>query len=354
MRIVEEWIGFVLEESERYQNLILNQKLNDAAGLGGAMGKLIRRGRGERPSGVLLTGPSGAGKHNVAWHILQALDEENFAPIFLSGEGLAEFGGDYPALAARLNALFDQFYDRGQSLCLVLEDPEASGLGRQLYAFLGMTLRAYQSYPAEDPALFLILIAAEQPPLPSMLRDELLFCPCALPNLARREAYLNERGKSIRYYVSLKRLAELSEGCSYAALGQLVDMLGFEIDSTDRAPDEETVLSCISYVRPAQKSDTPAPAAEVRAPAQAERENAVAEALHRLESVFADLAEKLTNLKLNTTVVQQTQQSVTDVLQKQEAAAPMEPDRKAIEDMKVRDLSTELFGQERLQVLLQN
>lgn len=341
MRKTEEWLAFLLEESERCQNMVLNRDLNDASGLGRALDRMIRQGRGSRPAGVLLTGPSGAGKHNAAWHVLQALNGEDYAPVFLSGESLSEFRGDYPAAAARLNALMDQFYDRGQGLCLVLEDPERCGFGRQLFSFLGVSLQAYQSYPPGDPGMFLILIADKQPAMPSLLRDQLLFCPCALPDLARREAYLTERGKSIRNYVSLKRLAELTEHCSYTALGQIADLLGFEIDATDRVPDEEAILRCVRQFVPA---------------AEPEKPDLVAEALRRLETVFAGLTETISGLKLGQPVQQSRTEAVMEKIatagQSQELGAM--PERESIEELAVSQLSRELFGNDRVQQLLQS
>ena len=70
MKTTKDWLNFHLKESESFQNLILTQNLNDASKLGGALGRMVSRGKTERPSGVLLTGPSGSGKHHAAYHIL--------------------------------------------------------------------------------------------------------------------------------------------------------------------------------------------------------------------------------------------------------------------------------------------
>ena len=341
MKTTEEWLGFLLKESERYDSIISSLPLNDVSGLGGAMRRIIRRERDERPDGVLLTGPSGVGKHNAAWHILQALEEENFIPVFLSGEDLAVFKGDYPALAERLNALLDRFYDEGHDLCLILEEPERSGLGKQIYSFLGMAVRTYRSYPAGDPSLFLILIAKKQPPLPSLLRDRLLYCPCELPDREKRAAYLAERGKMIRRFVSMERLAELSEGCSYAALGQIVDMLDFSIEATDRTPDEETMLRCIRQVTVQE---------------QPKGKDPVAEVLQRLETVFSGLKDTLSGIGPG------RQASETESAWEQEsppqktadAETKTEMDRQEVEDMPISALSTDLFTEDMLHALLEN
>ena len=61
MRKTEEWLEFLTKDSEQYQEIILNQTLNDASGLGDALAKMIHQGRAERYPGVLLTGPAGSG-----------------------------------------------------------------------------------------------------------------------------------------------------------------------------------------------------------------------------------------------------------------------------------------------------
>lgn len=339
MKPTEEWLDFLLKESEQYQNLILDLHLNDAAGVGGMLGQLIRRGRGYRPDGILLTGPTGSGKHNVAWHILQALDEEDCAPVFLTGEALAEFRGDYPALAERLNALLERFYDNKQNLCLVLDEPELGGLGAQLYSFLGMTVRAYQSDSAGAPYLYLILIAEKQPPLGSLLRDMLLLCPCVLPDLEARTAFLTEHGKAIRNIVSLKQIAELTKGCSFADLRQIVDMVDFRSQITGAAPDEEALRYMIRQV--SFEDSKP-------------QEDPVAEALHRLEGVFTELKDALAKLDFSAIGESKSVKVEEVVVKPQINTEGVVPDQKSVEEMPVRRLSAELFGEDVVQALLAN
>lgn len=346
MKNTKEWLEFLTAESELYQDIVLKQRLNDVTGLGGALSQMIRRGRSERYPGVLLTGPAGSGKHNAAWHIIQTLNEENAAPVFLTGEDLNEFAGDFSELTAHLNALLDHFFDRPQTLCLVLEEPDACSFSRKLYSFLGRTLHYYQGYPAEDPTLFLILIAEQQPSLPSLLQDQLLLCPCTLPDRERRQAFLNEKGKLIRNYVPLKHLAELTEGCSYAALGQIVDMLGFRIDATEQAPSEEDLRRCVRQLAPREEQQ------------QQNGNSPVAEALGRLESVFSELIGKLSELDLSKLNVNggpaQKTQSFTAGNVQTNAEPGMELSKADAEAMPVRQLSAELFGEERAAQLLAN
>ncbi len=396
MNKTEDWLDSLTQESEAYQDLILNRRLNDASGLGTALTQMIRMGPDERYPGVLLTGPEGAGKHNAAYHVIQALDEEDFAPVFLTGEDLNEVSGEAFVLTDRLNALLARFYDRKQNLCLVLEEPELCTLSRKLYFFLGRTLWRYLSASAEEPALYLILIAEKQPPLPDLLREPLLLCPCSLPDREQREAFLSEKGKTIHNYVSLKRLAELSEGCSYAALLQLVDILGFRIDATDQVPEEEELRRCVRQLlperelpqgpvqnlQPAASGELPAPERTAAGLLLTERDsspvaeslqrlegliaerlrrenesNPVAESLQRLEKVFTDMLEMLGELdlsNLNGSSGTARRISSGDDLEDIPQTTSAEPDKSEIEAMPISKLAEELFGAERAAQLLTN
>ena len=344
MKTTKDWLNFHLKESESFQNLILTQNLNDASKLGGALGRMVSRGKTERPSGVLLTGPSGSGKHHAAYHILQALDKEDCAPVFFTGASLAEGVSDFPGLAERINALLDRFYDIGQGLCIVLEEPDESGFSGQLYPFLGRIAHEYRNNPDELPALFLIFLAKETPALPSILTDLMLCCKCTLPDAEQRRTYIDDRAKSISNYVSLEHLAQVTEGCSYTAIFKIIKELEFLVDTSGCAPDSDTILRVVRQNAPTQEITN---------------DDSLTSALERLETVFSDLADRISNLNLTGAVAAPVVNSVASVAsQRQEREAPTLPsvfvDRKEYEEMPVRQLSAELFGEERANALLQN
>lgn len=342
MKTTEEWLRFRLKESERYQNYILNQKLNDASGLGGRLQKLVRRGRAERPAGVLLTGPAGSGRHCAAWHILQALDEEDCAPVFFTGAGLAQDAADFPDLAERLNALLDSFYDRGQGLCVVLEEPEDCPYCQQLYPYLGSVAQEYRLGAEILPPLFLILITRQQVTLPAMLQEQLLSCSCVLPDLATRRNYLEDRSKSIRNYVSLSRLAELSEGCSFGQLGQISEQLAFWVDTEERSLDDEMLEQTVKQFSPG-KSDS-----------QPQGQNPITAALDRLQTALLDLADRLSFLSVSKPVGATSKEKKEEPLIEEANENSMANDRSSVEKLPVHQLAKELFGEDRLQELLQN
>lgn len=388
MKTTKDWLEFHLKESERFQNLILNQTLNDASALGGALSRLVLRGKTERPSGVVLSGPSGSGKHHAANHILQALDLEDCAPVFLTGASLAEGVSGFFELAERINALLDEFYDREQGVCIVLEEPDECGYSGQLYPFLGRIAHEYKDNPDELPALFLILIAKEPPVLPSILRDLLLCCACTLPDPEKRRAFIDDRASALKHYVDLNELAEATDGCSYAAIAEVVRSLEFLVDTTDRAPDSETIRRLIREAAPEllQKA-----APEPRRESSAEKRTTVSEirpelapehlrepvpeirqeitpellrefsdpvvaAIGRLEVVFSEISDRLSKIKLGGAMAVQSDQpnalDLTDIPAGETQS--ITPDRDKFEEMSVHQLAVELFGEERVDALVQN
>ena len=344
MKATKEWLDFLLKESESYQNLILTKKLNDASTLGGALARLISRGKAERPSGVLLTGPHGSGRHHAAFHILQALDRENCAPVFLTGASLTEGISDFSGLADRLNALLDAFYDRNQGLCIVLEKPEACGFSGQLYPFLGKIAHEYRTHSDELPALFMILIAETPPALPSVLQEQLLCCVCTIPDSEKRRAFLDDRAGSLKTYVDLSELAKQTEGCSYTAIDQVVKNLEFLVDVYDRAPEHDTILTLIHQVAP-----------EIRP----EPVDPIAAALEQIETVFSEISGKLSNLRFGEPVISPAKEhkSAIDLFESNESRTDsndLSVDRHHFEEMTIHSLSVELFGEDRVNALLQN
>ena len=349
MKTTKDWLSFHLKESGSLQNLILNQKLNDASTLGGALSRLVLRGKAERPSGVLLTGPSGSGKHHTAHHILQALDKENCAPVFLTGASLAEGVSGFQEITERINALLDEFYDRKQGLCLVLEEPDKCGYSDQLFPFLGRIAHEYRNNIDELPALFLILIAEEPLSLPSILNDLLLCCVCTLPDPEKRRMFLDDRAKALKTYVDLGQLARLTDGCSYAAIGRIVKRLEFIVDTTDRAPDSKTILRLIHEVSPAIRHEA---APEIRQ----KTADPVVAVLERLETVFHEISDKLSSLKLDGPIAARVENRVVPELREEIVPDTRSNslDRRDYEDMPVRQLAVELFGEDRADALQQN
>ena len=342
MLSINEWVDLVVSESEFLQNIVLNQSLDDSFGLGGSLKTLAQMDSSERPTGVLLTGADGTGKHNAASHILQALDrleKESFVPVFLQGYLLAEKGVAYPMVSERLSMLLDHFRERKQSLCLVLDEPEECPCCRQLYLFLGAAAQKKRIFGSDgEQELFLILIARRHPSLPSLLQEELLTIVFDLPTLAQRKTFLDRRGKTIRRDVSLEQLAVMTEGCSYTTLGQVINRIQLFIDSFDAAPNDEVLLHLIS---------------QLREQASQEKENPVVQSINSLRSAMeeiigklSDLARAANSLPVNNTRANNSRYDIHMGQQTSSSSDPLNPSMEDIEKMSIFELGAEMLGEE--------
>lgn len=326
----ETWLPFHLKESAAYAAFIGELSLDDTSGIGSAVADVARQPLRHRPSGVLLTGESGCGKHNAAYHIVQALSEEAYLPFFLTGKTLSEGADGFSDLTTRLNYLFDHMYDEHQGLCLLLDEPETCEWSTELYSFLGRTALEYAAHIDSFPPLFLILISKEPPVLDALLRKKLLRCECVLPTKAERDRYLAEYGKMIAKTIDLTALSGMMSGCSYADLEQVIDALGFHVDRLGRSPNKAELTAFVKPFLPVPKE-----------------ENAVANAISHLEAALGNLSFS----------------SAAPVAEKQpfanaETSAQAQPDPSAervrIEALPPRQLAYELFGEEKTKALLQN
>lgn len=337
MLSTNEWIDLVVSESETLQNIILNQRLDDSFELGRSLKAFAQMDLSERSAGVLLIGSDGTGKHHAAYHIIQALEDQNndsFVPMFLHGFMIAEQAAGFHVVPARLSALLGHFRERGQGVCLVLDEPEECPYCRQLYLSLGAAVQKTRGFGSEsEQELFLILIAKQRPSLPSLLQDELMTIVCELPTLDQRKTYLDRRAKAIRRDISLEQLAELTENCSYRALGEITDRIQLFLDSFDTAPNDETLLHLIN---------------QLREQIPQERENPVAQSINSLRQVMEEMVGKLSNLSFaaNTSPANNFVQDIQLAPQTSSISNPLNPTMEEIENMPVRELSADLFGEE--------
>ena len=131
----------------------------------------------------------------------------------------------------------------------------------------------------------------------------------------------------------------------YADLGRLVEQLGFQIDVSGHAPDEETLKRCIRQLSPTATAAAP----------QSQPSAAVVDVLTRIETALNGLAERLGKIRLSSPEAQQfAPQSFVQPNLAAQSAVPQDPDRKSIENLSIRQLTTELFNEDQARELLLN
>ena len=347
----EDWVEEVLDEGDRITRYLLSQDPDDSFGWGKLLQKMWTPEATSRPSGsgLLLVGPPGCGKHTAVHHLVHALAARNYHFVFLDGEELGELGGKKDACDA-LTALFDHCYDEQQSLCLVLEQLAELPFSRAVFRFLGTNLMQYYLHWAEDirfegpkdhpfwrrsaedeedefTPLFLILIEEKEPAIPAFLRNRLQLCRMSLPDALRRRRYLSN--SELGRVRPVDGLVEETEGLTYAQLEDLINSLRCQAEDAYRADEAETLLT-----------EQLPPVNEMR--------------LARLKAL--DSLGRLPEAMASMPVRSQERVQEPDSEKKKSAQADHSPGdntedsladrRKKLEEMPVRDLLVETFGEE--------
>lgn len=257
--ILQQWLEDTLQSSANMEYDIFQQELDDTFGWGELLEMMWYELKKPCAGGVLLTGPDGCGKHTAAAHMVQlAVKKNSFGTVFL--DGLDFCGEGFAWLRDRLNGLLDQFYDRNQGLCLVLENLETLPWRRELMTFLGRTLGDYRRGSGNPeasafPSLFLVLLDRQEEDIPAVLRGKMRLCRMSLPNRTRRERFLKKFGASFQSFVSMDQLAQATEGATYAQLMAIVENVANLVSCREEQLPEEELQRFLEEQMPLREKD---------------------------------------------------------------------------------------------------
>ena len=338
----------LLEEIKSRESLILSyladRDLDDSTGWGTSLEGLIFDWQNQaqreinsgqltdRPSGVILTGPDGCGKHTAMFKIVQILSTSNYGFAFLDGIDLPEFN----ETAELLNALFDNSYDGGRGLCIVLENAEKYADSRGLFRFLEKTVYEYWFNQAELTPLFLVLIGDCD--LPKLLRDRLFVCQFTLPDSQIRRLFIEKAARDIIHYVSIDKLTSETAGLTFSQIRRVADGLGAVIDKTGSV-SEETLESLTSFQRPVPDSSS-----------------LLAVLIEKLDEMSQRLPEILASIKPTSaqTIIQQAAPQPALNITDEERENMYADEVRKTRSMSIRELSADLWGEERANLLARN
>ena len=334
--ILQQWLDATLQDSANMEYDIFREEPDDTFGWGEILELMWYQLPQPCAGGILLTGPDGCGKHTAAAHMVRlAVKRGRLGVVFLDG---ADFGAEsMPWIQERLNLILDQFYDQGQGLCLVMENLEDLPWRRNLLTFLGRTLGDYSRGTGnpEDafPPLFLVLLDRQEESIPAILRNKLRLCRMSLPNRIRREQFLTKCGANIRSFVPMDRFARATEGASYAQLRALVENVTDLVNCRDEQLSEEEFLRFLEEQMPLRKENQ-----------MSVLTAAVRELIDRLPDAVRSMGQ---GVRTEQTVAVQpaVQPPVVD-------GDYMQRRQKEVENLSVRDLSVQLFGEEGAAMLL--
>lgn len=326
---VQSWLDATLERSELQWDYLQAGELDDTFGWGAIFQARLQVDSDVSGCGLLLTGPQGCGRHAAAGHMMKLLFAEGYDSVFLDGLDLGSV--DFETARGRLDALFDRFYEQGKGLCICLEEMEDCPHRRQLLTYLGQTLYKCLIYRQELTPVFLILID-DRTDQPQILRDRLRLCRMSIPDLSRRTAFLERKARLLKHSVSLQVFAEATEGASY---GQLLDMIANVEGLVD---SEGGVAVADEPLRAFLKTQLP-PATE-----QETMKLLAQEAQKLVEQLPKMLKDAASAVRVGTVVGPVTE---PDHASQQDSLTGNPADaRRKIEEMKVSQLATELFGEE--------
>ncbi len=326
---IQSWLE---QSAQQFEQLQAGQ-LDDTFGWGGIFRARLEADREVSGCGLLLTGPHGCGRHTAAGHMMKLLFAEGYDSVFLSGLELGSV--PYETAKQQLDALFDRFYEQGKGLCICLEEMEACPHRRQLLSYLGQTLYKCFLYRQELTPVYLILID-DREDVPQVLRDRLRLCRMRLPDLSRRTAFLEHKARLLKYAVSLQVFAEATEGASYAQLLDMIANVEGLVDSQGDALADQPLRDFLQGQLP--------PASQQTALEQLARETQ--KLVEQLPKMLKDAASAV---RVGTVVSNAAAMPVTQsapASQQDSLTGNPADARRKIEEMKVSQLATELFGEE--------
>lgn len=255
---MNKWLDTVLGNGGMLMDYYMGMSLDDSFGWGRLLDQMWFSDPDARPTGtgVLLTGPSGSGRHTAAAYLIRQLVDRGYTLAVLHTGDLTPENGGFPELRERLNALLDHCLEEGQALCLLTENLSISPFGWDCAAYLGDMLcyyflrrkpdfaaggprdRTYQgdlvSQEEQFEPLFLICIEDEIKNLPSVFRSRLQVCSMTLPDEEQRLSFLRSHEPRFNHHrpghISGADFVEWTEGLSYADLEDLVQNLNAAAD----------------------------------------------------------------------------------------------------------------------------
>ena len=236
---VTEWLEKMERKSRVISSYVEGAAWDDSLGWRGVL-KTAWSTPSQRPSGLLLVGPEGCGKHTAAAHMHHLLldefpDRDRCRFWHLTGGDLQMGAEDFSALEDRVDAILTRASaDRLEQVCLIVEQIETMEYRTRLLDYLGEIVCDYslaeRDPSVEAPGLFLILIEREELPLPSLLRQLLRLIRFKLPTREQRMQYLKNTAQDLRGYISLDQLAAETERYTMAQLADVTDCIRNHVD----------------------------------------------------------------------------------------------------------------------------
>ncbi len=245
-----KWRRLSRELAENAAGLLETDAPDDSFGWGALLEQM--RKEDIRPSGLLLTGPSGCGKHTAAAHMMKLLLEEGFELVIVDDKVIEQEDS-----VSGLQALADETADAERRLCIVADSLSDEGKRKALYTYFGVRLSKNRLSSKTKESLFVILIDGDGDSVPSTLRSRLMRCVMNPPMEETRWVFLENRLRTV-FGLELKQYAgeglkKKTEGFSYAQLKDLAYQIGLMVKS-DGGDDIDVYIEQLAEEQTPEKS----------------------------------------------------------------------------------------------------
>ena len=339
---LQSWLKHIADTETQFWNYLdyldNTSALDDTFGWGARLRNMWEK-EPHHPCGLLLTGPDGCGKHTAAVHMFRILSDDYYIAL-ISGPALCD--GGFDNAKARLLGTIGSYGKENKPLCLILDGLEDCTFRKELFTALGQALTISWLSNVTTPPVFVILIDSQEQDIPAILRSRLRLCRMALPNAARRRAYLeNDEFNMIQAGANVNLLVSSTEGLTYAQLADLARNLECAIrilalKGEFSMPDDELT----AFLR----EQLPQPA----------REDSLRSVADSARQFIEQLPELMQHMGTSVVAAPAAQQNEIGQSSPNSAPAPEpipnEQDfKKDIIDMPIKDLCTDLFGKVRLE-----
>ncbi len=243
-----------------------------------------------RPSGLLLLGPDGCGKHTAALHMMRVVSDDEYEFAVVNDEVLARCG-DVTELAGWV----EEHVKTKLPLCLVLDQPSDRKKRKALLSALAVLMARSRS-GGNRQLLFLICIGISGRELPSQLRTGLMRCVMTLPTAVYRQVFLQKQLQE-QFQIELEdcageELIARTEGFTYAQLRDLAYQIGLTARMYGTEDIEPDILQLVSDQQSITEEDVPDVPQEDGLTQLAERVGSLIEMLPLLLKAVSEGADK--------------------------------------------------------------
>lgn len=322
----ETWASELQKNSQIFEAYCNSLTADDTSGWGERL-KALESG-GNMPSGLLITGREGTGKHNTAIHMIQILSLKDYRTIYVSG---AEMNESAAFVKAGIGSVLDSFYDANTPLCLVIDNPEECSFITEIFNYLSRTAMEYSLKKGEYPPLFIIIISGSDIAIPSMLKSQLFSCVMSNPIKVERRMLF----ESLSRFLKIELLVYLTEGMTYGQLINIREGLNAEIDSKGSSFLSDEGLK--NFVE-SQKASTG---------------SGIKSLYSKLEEFIDKFPEMISKIRIGGGGNGSGGGNDPGGWKPDEPTTATPPGRGHYEKMPVRDLANEIFGEERTNALIQ-